>query len=193
MKNTPIIVGLIAVSGALAGCGHHDAATQPVPSPPLTTQPAIGTNSSPTNTNITPAKTGKAVVYVVDDTHGKDSDNYLVAKTISLRDAREPAREALNALLNADNTPLPVGTALNSVKVADGLATVDFTQSPVDETHGEEAQSQALEAIQRTLGQFPDIQRIQIEVNGRVPASIGEAAGGPLDVIRPGEKRADGA
>lgn len=146
----------------------------------------VGTNPSSTTT-LTPPPRGKAVIYVVDATHSTDADNGLAPKTVHLRNAQDPAREALNALLQAPDTPIPAGTTLKSIKIADGLATVDFSRSPVDETGGEEKQSQALEAIQRTLGQFPDIARIQIEVKGQVPDSLGEAAGGPMDVIRPSD------
>ena len=123
----------------------------------------------------------------MDEQHGTDADNYLVAKPVTFTDPQSPARETLEALLAAPNSPVPAGTKLNSLKIDDGLATLDFSRSPVDETHGEEKQTQSLEALQRTLGQFPNVSRIQITVNGR-PASLGESGGGPMDVLRPGEK-----
>ena len=123
----------------------------------------------------------------MDETHGTDADNYLVANPVTFTDPQSPARETLEALLAAPQSPIPAGTKLNGLKIDGGLATLDFSRSPVDETHGEEKQTQALEAIQRTLGQFPNVSRIQITVNGQ-PASLGESGGGPMDVLRPGEK-----
>ncbi|MBV9850226.1 MAG: GerMN domain-containing protein [Armatimonadetes bacterium] len=190
MKKTPAIVGLLCASIALAGCGHHNPPSQAMPPPaPVTTPPAVSTGPS-SAVNEAPARPRKAVIYTVDAAHGSDADNYLVPKEVRLRDRQHPARAALNALLRAQDTPIPAGTRLNSIAIADGLATLDFNRSPVDETHGEERQAQALEAIQRTLGQFPNVSRIQINVNGQ-PAPLGESGGGPMDVLRPGEKPQD--
>ena len=182
------IVCLLGILPALTGCGHQNP-----PAPPPPTSPTGGvpppTGHTPVTPSPLPPRTG--VIYTVDETHGTDTDNYLVAKSITFTNPQSPAREALAALLAAPHTPIPAGTKLNGVKIGDGLATVDFSRSPVDETHGEEKQSQALEAIQRTLGQFPDISRVQIEVNGQPLPSIGESGGGPMDVLRPGEKPQD--
>jgi spore germination protein GerM len=129
----------------------------------------------------------QAIIYTVDLARGTDANNYLVPQTIPLSDARDPAREAIQALLAVPHSPLPRGTKLRSIKIANGMATVDFSRPPVDETRGEEAQAQALEALQYTLGQFPNVSSFQITVRGRALPAIGEAAGGPMDVIRPGD------
>lgn len=183
MKKTSAIVGLIGAALILAGCHHHNPpaapTAAPAPSPTGQALPPSGTQAAPRS----------GVIYTVDATHGTDADHYLVAKPITFTDPQRPAREALEALLAASQSPIPTGTKLIGIKIADGLATLNFSRSPVDELHGEEKQAQALEAIQRTLGQFQNISRIDIEENGQPTHNFGEFdTGGALDVIRPGEK-----
>ena len=189
MKKTSAIACLLGAVTFLAGCGDNNPPSTPPPGPTATpTPPQTGQTTFPPPTPQASPHSG--VVYIVDEKHGSDANDYLVAKPITFVNSQSPAREAVQALLVAPQSPIPAGTQLNALKIADGLATLDFSQSPVDETHGEEKQSQALQALQRTLGQFPNVSRIQVDVNGK-PASLGEAAPGPMDVLRPGEKLQD--
>ncbi len=185
MNKTFATVGLLGVL-ALTGCATHTQTAPSQPAPPVIAPPPTTGNVPPVTTTPPPAPR-QAVIYTVDTTHGTDANNYLVPQTIALTDTRAPAREALQALIASPESPLPRGTRLRSVHIRDGLATVDFSRSPVDEIGGEEAQAQALEALQRTLGQFPNVSSLQITVHGKPLPAIGEAAGGPVDVIRPGD------
>jgi germination protein M len=181
MKKILIPPALLCIA-ALAGCAPHHAST-PVNVPPSSPTPVVSGNTPAPP----PATPHQAVIYTVNTTQGTNASNYLVPQTIALKDPHDPAAEAVRALIAAPESPIPHSTKLNSIKIADGLATVDFSRSPVDETGGEEKQSQALEALQMTLGQFPNVSRIQITVNGQPLPAIGEAAGGPMDAIRPGQ------
>ena len=110
----------------------------------------------------------------------------LMPRTVALADPQTPARDAVTALLQAAGSPLPAGTALRGLTINDGVATLDFSQSPVNETGGEGGQGEALTALGRTLGQFPEIRRFQIEVKGQLVKSFGEfTTDGPMDVTRP--------
>ncbi len=108
-------------------------------------------------------------------------------RTVALHRSSSPARDAVNALLQSEGSPLPPGTALRGITVSNGLATLDFSQSPINETGGEGGQGTALTALSRTLGQFPEIRQYQIEVKGQPMKSFGEegALDGPMDVVRP--------
>jgi spore germination protein GerM len=169
---------------ALAGCGRHTQ-TAP-PTPPVSPSPP--TNVGNVTTPVPAPVLHNAVIYTVNLTQGTDANNYLVPQTVRLTNSQDPAREAVQDLISAPHSPLPAEAKLKSIKIVDGLATMDFTQPPVNESRGEEAQSQALEALQRTLGQFPSVSRIQITVQGQSLPNLGEAAGGPMDVIRPSDK-----
>ncbi|MDQ2799700.1 MAG: GerMN domain-containing protein, partial [Armatimonadota bacterium] len=140
-----------------------------------------------------PVKKGEApaapVIYTVSPGHGDDD---LAAKPVADPTANgDPVANTLHALLQTKDSPLAPGTVLRSVSVADGLASVDFSQMPIDVLHGETRQTRALTALQKTLGQFPNISRIQISVNGKPVHNFGEfESPGPLDVIRPGVQQA---
>ena len=108
-------------------------------------------------------------------------------RTVALHHSASPARDAVNALLHSEGSPLAPGTALRGITVDTGLATLDFSRSPINETGGEGGQGDALTALARTLGQFPEISQYQIEVKGQPVKSLGEQGtlDGPMDVVRP--------
>ena len=124
-------------------------------------------------------------MYVVNPKATGDQDP-LIPRTITLSHPDSPVRDAVEALLQADGSPLPKNTALRGITLDSGLATLDFSQSIVSETNGEGHQSDALTALGRTLGQFTEINQYQIEVKGQIIKSFGEfTTDGPIDVIRP--------
>jgi spore germination protein GerM len=197
MKKFILLVGFTGTVLTISGCGHHPPAhisAMPDQTPPQApaapnapSSPTISAGPSASSASATAPAPRQAVIYTVNDVQGTHADNYLVPSKIALSDPTDPARETVQALLTAKNTPFAAGVKLDHIKITHGLATVDFSQSPVDEYHGEESQSQALESLQMTLGQFPEIHQILITVKGKTPAAIGEAAGGPMDVVPPGK------
>ena len=179
---------LTALAGAaLSGC-HDPNSPSPggsgdsqAPIPSTGTTPAVNTPVSP------PAK---LVIYVINPKATGDQD-LLVARQITLLHPDAPAKDALNALLQSSHSPIAPGTALRGISIDSGVATVDFSQSPVNETGGESGQSAALNSLAMTLGQFPEINTYQIQVKGQPQTSFGEfTADGPQAVIRPGEASA---
>lgn len=174
LRNLALCVALGSAALALTGC-HHDG---PAPAQPTAPSPAPAASL--------PAPRDNAVVYVVNPKATGDQDP-LMPRTVALRHPASSARDAVDALLQASGSPLPAGTALRGFTVSDGVATLDFSRSPINETGGEGGQGDALAALGRTLGQFPEIRQYRIEVKGRPITSLGEqgAVDGPLDVIRP--------
>ncbi len=157
----------------MTGC-HHDSPAPLAPAAPP---------SSPAASR--PAPRDKAVVYVVNPKATGDQDP-LMPRTVALHHSPSPARDAVNALLQSEGSPLPAGTVLRGITIDNGVATLDFSRSPINETGGEGGQGDALTALARTLGQFPEIRQYQIEVKGQAVKSLGEqgALDGPMDVIR---------
>ena len=99
-----------------------------------------------------------------------------------------PAQEALSSLAASPASPLPTGTQLRSVNISEGLATADFSRQLRDNFHGGDTQeSQTVNAILRTLGQFPTVNKVQILVDGQHIDSLGGliVISDPLPVIRP--------
>ncbi len=99
-----------------------------------------------------------------------------------------PAQAALRSLIAAPNSPLPSGTRLESVGIAGGLATADFSRELQDNFHGGDTdEANAVNGILRALGQYPTVDRVQILVAGRTIESLGGmlVISKPLAVIRP--------
>jgi len=191
LKRLLLAAALAAALVAVAGC--HDETTPPSGQPDTSTPTASA--PTPPGTSNTPVGTPpKIVVYVVNPKATGDKD-MLMPQEIALQHPKEPARDAVNALLTAAHSPIAPGTALRGISVDGGVATVDFSQSPVNETGGESGQSAAMNALAMTLGQFPEINSYQINVKGQPVKAFGEfTTDGPMDVIRPGaEIAAQGA
>lgn len=171
----------LSVGGVISGCGPKPTTptTPPAPAPPVAQEPPLSDHP----------RTVK--IYTV--AQGSDGDaNDLVATTVRLEDSQQPARTALNALIDAKNSPLPKGTAVRGIAIADGLATVDFSSQFKDNFHGSDTEeAQALNSILMTLGQFKSIERVQITVAGKTVDSLGGhlEISEPLDVIKPSAVR----
>jgi len=178
LLSAALVVALIAV----AGC--HDETAPPsqpsTPSPPTASAPPPGAAVTPV------APPAKIVVYVINP-HATGDKDLLMPQETPLQHPKEPARDAVTVLLTAAHSPIAPGTSLRGISVDGGVATVDFSQSPVNETGGESAQSAAMNALAMTLGQFPEINSYQISVKGQPVKAFGEfTTDGPMDVIRPG-------
>ncbi len=99
-----------------------------------------------------------------------------------------PAQTALNSLLAQPDGPLPFGTRLLSIRIADGLATVNFSHELCDNfPGGDSAETRAVNSVLRTLGQFLTITRAQLLVEGKPIDSLGGLLEltNPLPVLRP--------
>lgn len=190
MNRTPALIGvLIVILIILAALAYHFFRGRPLNGPPGTQPPAIavptglGRSLPPSADLSTPRK--KGLIYVVSPTGG--DDNNLVPQQVVWHSSRRPALDSLNALAQADNSPLPPGTQIRGINISDGLATVDFTREFQTNFHGGDTQeAQTINSILRTLGQFSSIDRVQIWVEGKPIDALSQLPiSGPLDVIRP--------
>jgi germination protein M len=188
MKNKqrliPLLIGSsLFVAIWIAGCSKHSGEPPHLiaPSPPVTT-PVPPPAPTP---QTTPPK--KGVVYVPSGGQSGGDQNDLVPISISFDNPDQPALSSIKYLINTPNSPIPNGTKVKRVKIVDGLATVDFSHEFRDNFHGggtEEAQT--INSVLKTLGQFPDIQQVQILVEGKpIDALSNLEISKPLDVIRP--------
>ncbi|MCW5939148.1 MAG: GerMN domain-containing protein [Fimbriimonadaceae bacterium] len=98
----------------------------------------------------------------------------------------DPKVFALNEFLKG--LPMvPKGARAKSVKVANGVATVDFT-TEFETFYGTEDEQTVLKGILTTLGQFEDVDKAVFTVEGKPLESIGNVdLGEPQQVMRPGQ------
>jgi germination protein M len=115
------------------------------------------------------------------------SGSHLVSESRQVA-AAAPARASIEALLAGPKvaghySQVPSGTRLRGVNLAAGTATVDLSNQ-VESLQGSPAIPLFLGQIVDTLTQFPDVQRVVLEVNGQPLRSLGgegAAVPEPLD------------
>lgn len=117
-------------------------------------------------------KLSKVMVYY--QKKGKANYSYFVPVTKLVSGTNNSAEAALKALLEgpaADSgllNPFPVGTQLLEVRVNDGIAFVNFTEDVLKLQGNKSAESAMKKAVSLTLGEFPEISKIKLFVNGEV-------------------------
>ena len=174
-------VCLAAAGLGLLVSGCHNQAGPPNTPPQAQTAPSA---TAPLTT-LPSAAPAKVAVYVLNP-KATTEETELMPREIVVRHPASPAKDAVAALLAARRSPLATGTFLRGLSVDGGVATLDFSQSPI-KNGGEGDQSAGLNALAMTLGQFPEINSYQIKVQGQDVKTFGEfTADGPMDVIRPG-------
>lgn len=186
-----IIAALLIIIIALAAIGYKIVVDNKYGTPHAVPNASLpGKQSAPTpSTSGSPAVSSSlthgGVIYVVKSSGGDAND--LAPVPVTWDTTQAPARAAINALVHVKDSPIPSGTALRGIKIEDGLATVDFTSAFQTNFHGSETQeAQTINSILRTLGQFPDIDRVQILVQGKPIDALSQLSiSDPLDVIRP--------
>jgi len=98
-----------------------------------------------------------------------------------------PAQAALEELIRGEvprgcDRPLAPGTTVRSVRVADGTASVDFSEELITGFRGgSDNEGVTVYAIVNTLTSLPDIDKVRIFVEGKTVNTIG----GHLDVSAP--------
>lgn len=185
-------VGLrpFAAAGALlaivlAGCSHQSTTTPSVSPVTPTTPPALSTTEKSTGEVTIYQRSASAATSPADDPMGG-----LVAVTRNIPvDAMSPARDALQYLVSTKDTPMPRGTKLLAVSVdnASATATVNFSRQFADASGETEAQM-AVNSVLATMGQFSNVNYVQMQVEGKSDVDMGGAVSltDPMPVIRPG-------
>ena len=116
-----------------------------------------------------------------------DGELRMVAVRRDLPPGLAVARASIQELIAGEvppgcERPLPTGTKLRGITVADGLATVDFSQALVSQFHGgSDNEGVTVFAIVNTLASLPAVDRVRILVDGKPVSTIG----GHLDISAP--------
>ena len=141
--------------------------------PPVLPSPSPQSDIAP-DKPVTQAGRDITIYAVAED---KDGNRSLQPKTVPLPTGftQTPALFALESLMNTDNSPVPKGTKLRSVKIgADGVATVDFSHEFKDNfAGGDTNEALVINAVLSTLGQFKSVKAVQILLDGEKIDSLG--------------------
>jgi hypothetical protein len=171
-----LILVLLGTTGLVAlgvYVRHSPPLTKPRESatpPPLTPAPTTeSTKREITATVFTPSISG---------------DNLeLTARQTTVPDGQDPIVFVVNAyLLEAKVTPTDA-RALSS-QIRNGVAYLDFTPS-FAQTYGSIDERTLLRGICSSIGQFPDVSKVQFQVEGKPMDTLGNVdLSQPIDVIR---------
>lgn len=179
-----VALALLTVAVAGTGCrstggapGNGVTAGQNIP--PQETDPTI--LPSPTASPAAGDAAKVATVYRVVSSPEGGRRLERVNLAMSSDKAESPATFALDAMAAMKDSPLPKGTRVRGVKVDGDLATVDFNDAfQKNYPSGDENEAITLNALIATLGQFPNVRRVQILVEGQKVA-----LGGMQDTTEP--------
>ncbi|MBP2655762.1 MAG: Sporulation and spore germination [Firmicutes bacterium] len=172
-----LLIILLLVLVAVAGCDKP--ADQPV-AQPADTAGVVQEQQQKAGAPV--GETQKIIVYRAT----KDAKN-LVPETHVVPKTNHPAKDAVELLLTDSKTTdafsvLPVGTKLKGLSVKDGIAYVDFNDKLTKNSGGGSADEILIvAAIVDTLTEFPDIEKVQIMVEGKKVDTLT----GHLDVSEP--------
>ncbi|MFX4261802.1 Gmad2 immunoglobulin-like domain-containing protein [Pelotomaculum propionicicum] len=156
------IVLLLLVSAALAGCG------------------ALGGKNNGTTPGgqqgqqVSEQKSSLAVYYV----KTTEDDAYLVREVHQLPFTNEPARAALEELINTSPVipgaarVLPQATKIKGINIKDGLATVDFSKEVLNANVGASGEALGIQSIVNTLTEFPEIKKVSFTVEGKTDEAM---------------------
>lgn len=111
------------------------------------------------------------VVYYPKDT---DTDIYLVREVHTVSQSQDPKRAAVEELIGGQPQTsgafrvLPKDTKVLGIKVAQSVATVDFSKEVLNANVGASGEAMGIKSIIYTLTEFPDVQQVAFTVNGAV-------------------------
>ena len=190
MKSKSVLVHRLrfAAAVAVAGCMVFAAACDNKPATQTATPPPVengivAATPAPATNKTTPPK---VVIYRV----GTAADGQANLEPVEIdgdpKDS-ETAVKAINEMAALKETPLPEGAKALSVKFEDTLATVDFNKAFSENfPGGDRKEALVFNAVTTTLGQFPNVKKVQITVEGaKVPLGGTQDTTEPLNVPTP--------
>ncbi len=176
-----LMAALITAAFIIAGCDSSVPASQQGAAT-TTDKKTTEQSQSAGGVNANPERTMQLVVY-----HATKDAMYLVPETHTVPVNSHPARTAMELLQAGTKSPdlvgvMPEGTQLKNLTVKDHIAFADFNDKLIKRSGGGSAGEILLvAAIVNTLTQFPDIQQVQIMVNGKKIETIS----GHMDTSEP--------
>lgn len=166
-----VAISLLTLTGiAIAGCQIRPTGqtTSTVRGQTTTAAPGLTTTTAPPTTGTT-AKEIALILYFIQE---RDGVMFLVPERRSISGTEAVARAALQELIKGPEkqgliSVIPKDTEIRSIKISDGLATVDFSKEVLNANVGSEGEVLGIWQIVNTLTEFPSIRRVMFLVEGR--------------------------
>lgn len=180
-----LAVCMLMIAALLGGCGSPTTSAPTSPTVPAGTSQPAGTAASGSaagENTVSNANTMRIVVY-----QATSDGLYLVPDVHVVPKSDHPAMTAMELLLAGTNKPntvsvVPNGTKIRHLWVKDHIAYVDFNDKLIKNNAGGSASEILLVgAIVNTLTEFPEVQKVQILVEGKNIDTIS----GHMDISEP--------
>ncbi len=189
LRTKSTLVATVLISSVLvSGCGLFDLPKKEEIDPPQDVtylkEQADGeeevVNKEGSNTNDEAGKseeTGKSeeALKVQTELYLMDANGYIVPQTIPLPNTESVAKQAIEHLVtngpvsemlpNGFKAVLPADTAVKSVDIKDGVATVDFSKEFKEYKKADE--TKILESVTWTLTQFDKVDKVKLQIEGQ--------------------------
>ncbi len=94
-------------------------------------------------------------------------DTYLVREIHTIPHTQQVANAAMQELIKDEKSILPPGTKILDINIANGLATVNFSEEVLNANVGSTGEVLGIQSIVNTLTDLPDIEKVAFQVNGR--------------------------
>ncbi len=185
-KDTRVAAGAAALAALVAVGIYFFTREAPEPAqPPLVVTPPDRVAPQPEQQQPPPTTlpkttpTAATVTIYREDPGDEKTEPRLVEATVPLPPGQEPMAFALNAMAQDKASPLPTATRVNSVKVTKGIARIDFNRAfagPADGGNfngGSTGEGLVLDALMKTMAQFPQVKQVQVVVEGKPIESLG--------------------
>lgn len=193
-SKSPVLIGIIAASAGFAALAavvrqspeaapgelkpqfRHQAAIVPTPLLPSEAPAKRSKDEKPS-----PVAERRVILYaaIVGETP-------TLSKEAILRQGEDPRERSLAETMKS----LGYGDVrVLNVDVERGSAMVDVNAALTSEGFSSTSEAALVEALARTLGQFGEVKRFQLRIDGQIVDSLGHLElSEPIQVIRPGEK-----
>lgn len=145
---------------------------------PASRQRATSTTTTVTTTApTTSTTTGKEITLTLYFVESRDDVMFLVPESRSIPKTESVAKAAVEGLIKGSEQPgrvsiIPRDTKVLSIKITNGLATVDFSKEVLNANTGSEGEALGIAQIVDTLTNFPTISKVKFLVEGRDKGKI---------------------
>jgi germination protein M len=182
-RRKPVTVFSTATALAVMAAGAVLWSCRPTPTPESSPSPTPETILPSPAPSTPPSAAKKITVYkvVANGEMGTKLERVEIPAPEGKTEPADLAVAALNHMASEKDSPLPKGVKALSVTFEDALATADFNKAfETNFPGGDQEEALLFNAVTATLGQFPNVKKVQILVEGKkVPL------GGTQDTTEP--------
>jgi germination protein M len=176
LRTKSMLVATVLISSVLvSGCGLFDLPKKEEIDPPQDVTYLKEEGEGEKAVNSEDVNTAEEAGQIQTELYLMDSNGFIVPQTIPLPNTESVAKQAIEYLVangpvtemlpNGFKAVLPADTAVKSVDIKDGAATVDFSKEFKE--YKAEDEKKILESVTWTLTQFDNVDKVNLQIEGK--------------------------